>query len=67
MRKAGIVTTIGSIVDGIQRFLPEKALNTVNHLNLLNGMFANQLLTGRTHETSEDNVKVYDGGDASLC
>ncbi len=67
MRKAGIVTTIGSIVDGIQRFLPEKTLNTINHLNLLNGMFANQLLTGRTHETSEDNVKVYDGGAASLC
>jgi hypothetical protein len=67
MRKAGIVTTISSIVDGIQRFLPEKTLNTVNHLNLLNGMFANQLLTGRTHETSEDNVKVYDGSEAAFA
>ncbi|MFM7458660.1 MAG: hypothetical protein ACKO3R_08400 [bacterium] len=61
MRKAGIVTTLGSIVDGIQRFLPEKTLNTINHLNLLNGMFANQLLTNRTHSKSENDIKVYDG------
>jgi hypothetical protein len=60
MRKAGIVTTISSIVDGIQRFLPEKALNSINHLNLLNGMFANQLLTNRTHSKSENDIKVYD-------
>jgi hypothetical protein len=60
MRKAGIVTTISSIVDGIQRFLPEKPLNTINHLNLLNGMFANQLLTNRTHSKSENDIKVYD-------
>jgi hypothetical protein len=60
MRKAGIVTTLGSIVDGIQRFLPEKTLNTINHLNLLNGMFANQLLTNRTHSKSENDIKVYD-------
>jgi hypothetical protein len=59
MRKAGIVTTISSIVDGIQRFLPEKALNSINHLNLLNGMFANQLLTNRTHSKSENDIKVY--------
>ena len=60
MRKTGIVTTLASLVDGIQRFLPEKYLNTVNHLNLLNNMFANQLLTDRTHHKSKDKVQVYD-------
>ena len=67
MRKTGVVTTIGSMVDGVQRFLPEKTLNTINHLNLLNGMLANQLLTNRTHNKSENDIKVYDGGAASLC
>lgn len=66
MRKTGVVTTIGSMVDGIQRFLPENTLNTINHLNLLNTMLANQFLTDRTHNKSENHIKVY-GGDASLC
>jgi hypothetical protein len=66
MRKTGVVTTIGSMVDGIQRFLPENTLNTINHLNLLNTMLANQFLTDRTHNKSENDIKVY-GGDASLC
>ena len=66
MRKTGVVTTIGSMVDGIQRFLPENTLNTINHLNLLNTMLANQFLTDRTHNKSENDIKVYDGG-ASLC
>lgn len=65
MRKTGIVTTIASLVDGVQRFLPEKYLNTINHLNLLNNMFANQLLTDRTHHKSKDEVKVYDYGEVS--
>jgi hypothetical protein len=60
MRKTGVVTMIGSMVDGIQRFLPAKTLNTINHLNLLNGMLANQLLTDRTHNKSENDIKVYD-------
>jgi hypothetical protein len=60
MRKAGIVSTAGSIVDGIQRFLPEKTLNTVNHLNLLITKLANKLLTNRTHSKSENDIKVYD-------
>ena len=67
MRKAGIVTTIGSIVDGIQRFLPEKTLNTINHLNLLNTKLAQKLLTARTHKTSEKDVEVYDGGEAAFA
>ena len=54
------------MVDGIQRFLPENTLNTINHLNLLNTMLANQFLTDRTHNKSENDIKVY-GGDASLC
>ena len=66
MRKTGVVTTIGSMVDGIQRFLPENTLNTINHLNLLNTMLANQFLTDRTHNKSENDIKVY-GGAASLC
>lgn len=60
MRKAGIVATASSIVDGIQRFLPEKTLNTVNHLNLLITKRANKLLTNRTHSKSENDIKVYD-------
>ena len=39
---------------------------TTNHLNLLNTMLANQFLTDRTHNKSENDIKVY-GGAASLC
>ena len=67
MRKTGIVTTVGSVVDAVQRFLPERFLNTVNHLNLLNTMLANQFLTDRTHNKSENDIKVYDGSKPAFA
>lgn len=59
MNKAGLVTTLVTLVDGIQRFLPEKYINTANHLNLINSTFSSQIISNRSHEKNANNITVY--------
>lgn len=59
MRKAGIFTGLASVIDIIQRFLPEKYLNTINRLNALNNLFGFQLIAGRTQKKTDEEVVVY--------
>ncbi len=59
MKKAGVVTTLGTVIDSIQRFLPEKYINTINHLNLISSTIGSQIISNRSHEKNADNVIVY--------
>ena len=59
MKKAGVVTTLGTVVDSVQRFLPDKYINTINHLNLINSTLGSQIISNRSHEKNANNVTVY--------
>ena len=59
MNKAGYIFSVATIVDFIQRFLPEKHLNTINHLNIINTMLGRHLITNRTHQKNAMDLEAY--------
>jgi hypothetical protein len=59
MNKAGMFFIVAGVVDFVQRFLPEKYLNTINHLNIINTMIGTQKIANRTHQKNANLVEVY--------
>jgi hypothetical protein len=59
MNQAGFVFVIATVVDFIQRFLPEKYLNTINHVNIINTMLGRHLITNRTHQKNTMELEAY--------
>lgn len=59
MNSAGYVFLIASVVDFIQRFLPEKYLKTINHINIVNTLVGRHIMTNRTHQKNNQDLEVY--------
>lgn len=65
MRKTGYFTAVASIVDVIQRFLPDWMINTINHLNLINNMIGLSYYSDRTDKKTEGDIDVYQDLDSN--
>jgi hypothetical protein len=59
MNKAGMFFIVAGAVDFIQRFMPDKYLNTINHLNIINTMIGTQIIANRTHHKNAQSLEVY--------
>jgi hypothetical protein len=59
MNKAGMIFTVAGLIDLVQRFLPDKYLNTINHINIINTMLGTQIIANRTHQKNALNYEVY--------
>lgn len=59
MNKAGMIYLVAGATDAVQRFLPEKYLNSINHLNIINTMIGAQIISNRTLQKNQQDLTSY--------
>lgn len=59
MRRAGYFAGFASIVDAVQRFLPDWIINSINHLNCINNALALHYYCKRSDDKNKNDVTAY--------
>ncbi len=59
VRKGGYFFGMATIIDVVQRFMPDWVINTINHVNCINNIIASDYYALRTQKRTEGDIAQY--------